>query len=382
MAVEVSAEFLAAVRSSHTRTARVVSLASNLVELESYELDTSILIEGSVSVDRNRAQRRTVSARIANPEGAYSPIDLEGPFGLLQLVRIDRGISLPTGTEWVPLGVFVVENPRPSVSAGASTLTFQGTDRTKILADSTFSAPRSFGAGTRVSDIIRSLAEEAGMGTLDELYNLDDDSSKISDTVSWPEEMSRLDACLELAAAHALELFPDPDGILVLRPIPDPNTAPVAFEFAPGETSIMTGIESERSASQLFNRVVVVGESANFGPFRGEARDLNPASPIYNPVDGTGPVGDRPAPIIRSALIGSSLQAQQVARAELPKVALIEESVYVTMAPHPALDASDIVLIDETLTRSGGRYMIDTLEVPIGAGTMSMTTKRVRSLSA
>lgn len=100
----VSAEFSAAVIVSHQRAARIVTLTPDLREVDVFEADDAVLLGGSATCDRTRDQRRTMTAEIINPAGLYSPIDLDSTFGLLRLVRIDRGIVLPTGTEWVQIG--------------------------------------------------------------------------------------------------------------------------------------------------------------------------------------------------------------------------------------------------------------------------------------
>ncbi len=184
-----------------------------------------------------------------------------------------------------------------------------------------------------------------------------------------------------LAHDHALELYPDAAGVLVLRPTIALADSPVVWTFARGADAIMLGLTKRLSDAQLFNHVVVVGESAGVGPFRGEARDLNPASPTYNPLDGSGPIGDRLAPVYRSALITSTFQAQQVAEAMLREVALVEEQVSVPSAPHPALEAGDVVAITERLSATADRYLLDTVTQPVGAGAMQITAKRLRSLT-
>ena len=92
-------------------------------------------------------------------------------------------------------------------------------------------------------------------------------------------------------------------------------------------------------------------------------------------------MGDRLAPIYRSAKIMSAVQAQARADVMLREVALISEQVEVPSSPHPALEAGDVVDINEPLSGTAGRFVLDTVSIPVGAGSMNLSTKRVRGLT-
>ena len=377
-----SPAFAAAVRGSHARTARLVMLTSALTDDVILEGSTSILIDGTVTIDRTRQQRRSMTITVANAGGAWTPI---GPGSAIypgHMVRIDRGLVLADGsTEWMPLGVFVIEDPEMAVTAGGSTIGLAGTDRTRLAASSGFGAPFTLPAGTRVRDAVRTLAQDAGMGTQDDWYDLDDGSAALGADVTWEADDGRLDAMMRLASDHALELYCSATGVLTLRPIVAIEDVAAVWTFARGADAIMLGVTRKLSDAGAFNHVIVVGEGADVGPFRGEARDLNPASPLYNPADGSGPAGDRLAPIHRSALITSAGQAQAVAERMLREVALIEEQLSIPSAPHPGLEAGDVVDVREPVSGVADRYRLDQVVQPVGAGRMQISAARIRSFA-
>jgi hypothetical protein len=377
----VSAGFAAAVRGSHVRSARLVILTTALTESDVLEGTSSVLIEGSVSIDRTRQQRRTMTLTIANAGGVWTPTGPASPFYPGRMVRIDRGISVAGAIEWVPLGVFGLDDPEMAVAPGGSTIRLAGTDRTRLAATSGFGVPTTLPRGTRIRDAVRTLAEAAGMGTDDALYDLEDASAALGADATWEADDGRLDAMMRLAADNALELYPSALGVLTLRPVVAVEDLAPVWTFARGADAIMLGVTRRLSDAGAYNHTIAVGEGADIGPFRGEARDTNPASPLYNPPDGSGPAGDRLAPIHRSALITSAGQAQAVAEAMLREVALIEEQLSIPATAHPALEAGDVVTVTEPVSGASDRYRLDSVTQPVGAGAMQLTAMRVRVLS-
>ena len=79
-------------------------------------------------------------------------------------------------------------------------------------------------------------------------------------------------------------------------------------------------------------------------------------------------------------MIRSSEQAQEVADATLLTVALIAESISIPSLVHPAIEVGDLVRIVESESRTSDAYLIDTLSVPLGPGSMTLTSRKLRSL--
>ena len=97
--------FRAAVASSHSIATQVLvgPWSGALTDISAYVLD------GEVSVDRTRAQRRTCSLTIGDVSGGLIPrfaSDTLAPTAA-QYLRPYRGVTFPDGsTELMPLGVF------------------------------------------------------------------------------------------------------------------------------------------------------------------------------------------------------------------------------------------------------------------------------------
>lgn len=374
----VSAAFNAAIVQSHTRATRVTVLNADLTVSRRFTGDDGYAIDGRVSIDTSR--RRTCQLSLANPSGIWTPSAPGDPFYPNAIVRAERGIIVNGAPEYVSLGVFLIDRPVVTVTSAGSTLQVSGQDRMKLALKSRFTKPAAYDEGTPIGDVVSSIAADAGMGTT--LYRIDDAGKALAADRFFETGQDRWPAIQTLAADYALEVFVDADGYLAIAPAVTDATVPQSsWTFSGGEQAIMLGITKDLSDDRLYNHVLVTGEASDLAPVAAEARDLNPASPAYNPIDGTGPIGDR-LYTVSSALIRDSQQAQEVADATLFDVALIEETITVPSIVHPALEVGDVVTIVESDSHTADDYLIDTMTIPLGTGPMTLTAKKLRSLTA
>ena len=373
-----SATAAAVLRRSHRSVARLVVLDPvAFTILGTLSGEEGFLLEGQVSMVRSRMVRRTCEVTLANPDGDWTPADPGDWLGVNSLVRLDRGVYLdPSTVEWFTLGHFLLGRPRVVVDAAGATLVVSGEDRAKLLLRSRFTAPTTYPAGTRVADVIREEAEVAGMGTT--RYRLDDGGKVLAVARTFEEDEARDAALRDLARDYGLEVYADADGYLALAAPPDPVTAPVAWDYAPGDTATLVGLTKEWTDDRLYNHVLVTGESSDPAnpPVRAEVMDTNPASPAYV----NGPLGDR---LYRytSAMVTTVAQAQEVATNLLAEVALIEEAISLGTVTNPALEPGDAITVQEPLSRTEGRYLVDEVEVPLGLGTQTLGTRVVRAFA-
>ena len=366
---------LAALRRSHRRAARVTVLDAALQPVAEISGTAGVSVDGRVSMDRTRDVRRVCDFALANLEGAFTPASAYDLLYWNRLVRLERGVYVtPTEVEWFTLGTFVIDTPRVDVSTRGSTVQVQGSDRLSILGGSRFTAPVTYTAGTRLYAVIQDIAVDGGFGG--DLYRLDDGGKTLAADRTYAEQEERLVAIHDLARDYALEAACDPFGYLVLRPYVQPTSVAVAWDLVAGEEALILGLAKQWSKQRLYNHVVVTGEAADQSPVRGEAMVLNPAAPHYI----YGGLGDRPY-FLTSAMITTTGQANEAAAALLPQVGLIEERIDLPAVVVPILEEGDVVRVVEPLSRTDDRYVIDTVQMPLGAGTLRLGTKVVRPLT-
>jgi hypothetical protein len=374
----VSAAFTAAVRQSHERVSRVTLLDTELTVLGELTGVGGVSLEASVTMDA--ARRRSFSMTVADPDGIWTPA---GPTDALfpnRLLRLERGIMIGGSPELVSLGVFLIDRPQTNVTAAGSVVTVTGQDRVKLALKSRFTVPTTFEAGRPIAEVVQAIAQVAGMGLT--LYRLNDGGKVLAADRTFQTDADRWPSLVALAADYALEAYVDADGYLVLAPAITEATIPAAsWVFERGADAVMLGITKDLTDDRLYNHVRISGESSDLPPVAAEARDLNPASPAYNPPDGSGPIGDRllseTSPGIRSVE-----QAADVAAVRLPQIALIEEALSIPSVVHPALEVGDAVVVDEPQSRTQDTYLLDTVMMPLGGGPMTVTARKLRSLVA
>lgn len=365
---DVSDAFAATVVQPHTRVARVSCLDTDLTVTE---VLTEVL-DGTVTTDAER--RRAVTMTIANPDGIWTPATAADVLYPNRLLRVERGIIVDGQEEYVTLGTFAIDKPR--IAAAAKTIEVTGQDRLKFALNSRFTRPTVYESGTPLQDVIYAIARDAGMGTT--LYRLNAGNKALGADRVFEQGFSRVDAIRSLAADFALAVYVDADGYLTVESA-SAAAGDRVWLFRPGEDSILLDVTKDFGDDRLYNHVLVTGEGSDVVPFYAEARDLNPDSPAYNPVDGTGPIGDR-LYVYSSPMIRDAQQAQDVADVLLTQVALVEESLTFPTVVHPALEVGDVIGVVEPITRTADEYQIDTIAVPIGGGAMTMTSRKVRAL--
>ena len=98
----VSTEFLAAIRGPHRI---VVSVESSTSPHGPWSALSYSVSEGSVSIDRGDI-RRTLSLTLVGWSDPDEALDTVSPYSTF--IRVRRGIVLPSGPEYVNLGVFRV----------------------------------------------------------------------------------------------------------------------------------------------------------------------------------------------------------------------------------------------------------------------------------
>lgn len=367
--------FREALKHTHKRVTRVSSLDSSFRTIATLSGEDGYAVHGSVIIDRRRPIQRTCTFSIANPEGIWTPRTASDFFAWGNLIRIERGIYIGGVANFVDLGVFNVDSPSSSIERARSILNVQGQDRMKRGAKSKFSEPTTYATSTRIQAVILDMCEDAGLGST--MYALDDGGKTLAAARTYDTQEERMKAMFDLARDYSLELRVDALGRVVLAPIVSLEQRPTVWTFTPGEDAVMLGITKDPNDDEFYNHVVVTGEAADLTPVRAEASDTNPASPTWI----GGPAGDRTY-FYTSAMIRTTLQAQEVANAMLPEVMLVEEAIRMPIIVNPALEAGDAIAIAEPVTDTNDRYLIDSINIPLGEGSSTVQTKKLRSLAA
>jgi hypothetical protein len=381
----VSAGFLDALRSGPSVAYRVDLLHPDLTLSERLE---HVVESGSVRVGEG-VIRRSVQLAIAN-DGRYTP-DPSGALWTWTPIRCSQGVyvidsaSGMSSWEWVDVFTGYPDDPEDETVGRGGMLTITGRDRLKLAAESLFTGPLTLPASYRRADAIRIILEAAGLGADDALWDLDDGGSSLGVVWTWETGINRLEAAEQLAIDGALELFASPSGVVTLRPLVDPNVAPLSATYRRGSDFRLVGLR-KRWRDLLKNHALVIGDGGLGVPVRAEVRDMNHLSTGYNPPPGHPDwpeyprIGDR-VDLYRSAGIVDAGQAYQIAYHRLLRRALVQEEIEATAIANPAHDRGDVIEVVDDRTLTAGRWVLDSFELPLRPGVSTYATRRVRELS-
>jgi hypothetical protein len=311
-------------------------------------------------------------------------------------------------TQWVPLGLFTIMGSAVDDTVVDCVVTLTLSDRSAAIAQRTFLQPYNFPAASgNFADEIMTLLnsvwnEQAGVAPLS--YNITPTDAVVP-VASYNQGSNPWQAALDMASVVGYEIYFDAYGVCVARPIPNPLTQGITWNFTDdqvavygsggtGSTALLGGAYSTPAAVQvnmtrqgICNDIIVqgtgsantptytgAGGTAQGAPILAQAADNNPGSPTYI----AGGLGNIPN-FVSSSLV-TSVGAQAMANNDLQVALSSSWQVTLQIPPNPILDVDDVVIV--TRPRVGlnnARVVIDLLSHSIRYADLSSFTGRVLS---
>ena len=358
-----SEAFANAVGGSH----RVASRADVLFDRNTI-IEGVAATAGQVSYDRTAERLARCSVTVADPlRVPVASDDVLTPFGYE--LKLWRGIVLPTGTEYVPLGVFPIQSSQVDGVTLVSSLTCE--DRSRLVSDARFEDDYQIAAGTNYATAIEDLISD-GVTGLD--YNLTP-TSYTTPLLTFAAQSDRWSAAQQMAKSIGMEILFDGNGVCVTRPEPSFEASPVA-SIAEGVNLTNLAVALDRSTA--YNRVIATSNNASGGDvYRGVATDDDPQSPTYY----FGPFGKKPR-FYSSEFIASDNQASSAAAAILAANLGVARSINFEAVPDPRLECSDVVQITRTAFDVDDLHIIDSMTIGLGADTAMTAISRTQQVAS
>ena len=290
------------------------------------------------------------------------------------LRRLEFAVSLDASQdEYIPLGVFTLNDTEISDSPEGLVLELSGTDLSRKVARNRWEQTYVVYPGSNYGDVIMRIVRNRLPGTQFNFASTD----KVTPLLFFGEQSSN-DAwqdAQDLALAIGHELYFDPFGVCTLRPEPDPAIDSPVWELEDLINPTILSLTRRVTDENTYNRIVVIGEGSGLEePVRGVATDEDPASPTYI----LGPYGTV-TQIIRSSMVLTNIQAQDAARAALLRNKGMTEAIEMDIIPMAALEPGDILVVNRTRSKVEGQFIIDSMQIPLGAeGSMHIVSRRQR----
>ena len=362
--------------------------------IEIYEYDNETLwnaggvpriIDGNISVDYSRDERRTLDLVLDNSDGALRHDPFDG-FWYDKIIRLYRGIRYWTIDEITGkavqdeyeacVGVFMID--RIDAQYFPHTISVTGRDFTKKMLTSKLERSMQFPAGTAVEDVLAAVAANAGIfGVI-----LPNTGLTVDSTTVFERGTARWAVCKQVANAANHELFFNGTGYLVMRPYRDPTTSPIEYTFQTGPlVGNLISYGKSSNDARVFNHIVVAGDDEINSDSNGtstnlvfaEYRNENPDSPTR-----IERIGDRYTSY-QSSLFDTQEKADNFAQSQLSILALEEFNIDFDSLVVPWMEAGTIVeiLVPGNTPYEPTRFLLDTIKIPLKLGPMSGTGRRV-----
>lgn len=360
---------------------------------------SGVVTAGSVSDDETQLIHRTTSLTVASTALAPAAAgDLLHPLSGNEL-HLFRGVVLPGGPVYAPLGVFRMSMPVITDTGQEVTIAITGNDRSGEIQARLWTGPFTGAAGKTVDQAIEAILVDRWGATQPPLtFNLTPSSVMVppgttlgvqytsygtqAQSGSTSGGNNPLQDIANLATSAGMQFFFDRNGVATLRPIPEPGGVPVSFSYAEGTTCTMTSLTRTLDSTKFCNGVIVIGSGARItnadgstspgAPVTGAAWDNSPSSTI-------GVLGRRPA-FILDANVSTVAEATAAAQAQLPLVLASLDETSFTATEDPRVDSGDANSIVRSRIKVSATYIVSVVTHPLDVGTAMQVTNRSASI--
>lgn len=369
--------YVSLVKAQHVRPRFRLSM---LYQDESFREDISdYLIEGSgtLNINYQQGQRRSLSFSLDNTTGKFTPNGLQGTLWLDGKFKLELGMEFDNGDiVWKTAGIFVVGQPNATRQQATKTVDVQCYDKFALLdgtlggvLDSTYQVDE----GKFVYQVMQeTLLQDNGNGyPIDGKEIVFDSSlkdSKTQYTLSKSPNDSLGSILTDLADMISCDIYYGVEGNLVVRSgIKDISQVnkPTLWTYSDKELEYISNTTTYDFA-KVKNRVTVVGANLNGeNIFVQTAINTNPQSPTRVSVIGIKQF------YLEDSNISSDSLALQRAEWELNRLSILQQTIQVTSSFMIHLDVNNCITInDDFFDYSDNRFIIQSLSVPLSANSM------------
>lgn len=353
---------------------------SMLYQDESFKEDISdylILNTGSLNINYQQGQRRSLSFSLDNTTGKFTPDGLQGTLWLDSKLKLELGMEFSNGDiVWNSAGVFVVGQPNATRQQATKTVEVQCYDKFALLdgtlggvLDSTYQVDE----GKLVYQVIQeTLLQDNGNGYPIDNKEIVFDSSlsdaKTQYTLSKSPNESFGSILTDLADMISCDIYYGVEGNLVVRSgIKDISQVnkPTLWTYSDKEWEYLSNTTTY-DFTKVKNKVTVVGaNSNNENVYVQTATNTNPQSPTRVSVIGIKQF------YLEDSNIYSDELAQQRAEWELNRLSILQQTIQVSSSFMIHLDVNNCIAInDGFFDYTDNRFIIQSLGVPLSNDSM------------
>ena len=369
-----SAAYKSAVVSNHTVIAKaeIWSEDRKLIDLD--------IDSGKVTVSNTNSIRRTCEVHLTTDRTTDNLVpdtgfDYLAPFG--NQLRLYRGIEFDDGTqEYIPLGVFVMNDVKVTDKNDGVSITILGEDKSIIVSRNKWTTPYQMVNGSLEASLLALLQNRYP----DIVTDFPTTNVTVNQVLLGAD--SQLDPwkdAVNIAQLVGYDLFFDVKGVCTMKQFPTLDAASVVATYNETDSTIVTELNRNISTKETYNGVIYTVEGSQVTtPIKVEVWDEDTTSPTYR----YGVFGSVPT-FVTTNLISTSAEAIKAASLLLNIYIGAQEEIDFTSIVDPSLDVNDVIYIKAVGAKVDRTVIIDQLEIPLDyKGTLSVRTRVVRVVSA
>jgi len=348
--------------------------SSNIV----YKIVSGKVLSGSLKVQLQSGQRRSVGFSMINDDENLIPTDEDSDIWFDKTVRLFTGLIVGSDRYIEQQGVFLFGNPSFDSDSSTNIVNIQLYDKFATI-DGTLNGITRYGyevpASSNIGSAIRAIFTEANE-SVSPIINpvLDTKTTPFSIRTGFGETYGSI--LLEMAEAYSQTVYYDQAGIPRFEDQPKQNNIGSVWDFTI-EDNIMLGMNHSYDLVNMKNAIQVYSaNSSNATLVKGYAQDDDILSPTF--VGKIGTVLD----VIEDDAIPDNTLAQLRADYELLKNKEVFESITLQCVPINIIKEGDIVTVTNPHTGANReRFMVIGIDFPMDFdGTMNLSLSKARTV--
>lgn len=327
---------------------------------------------GSVTNTLQEGVRRTCSFTLMNIDNLYT--DYISNLTIGDRFKVYLGYKIDGIDKFFPMGVYIFDDPSVVSNLSQYEIQVTGTDKWSLLngqnggiLEGTYVVPM----GSEIGDLVRSILrlnivndpmEPIIDSTVEHMTTTYDITKSAGETIS--------DVLLEVALNISCYIYYDENGRLNIYPVEEDMYKSSAHDFTRDEYNYLNATK-QYQLSAIYNSVLVIGENIQNTntPIIYEAinNDLSDPNSVPN-------VGFKKVKLITDYTKGIDTEEKAIERAnwELKKASAKNFNVDISCLSMYHLDVNQIVtLTDDNLDANKERYLINSIDIPIGTNIQS-----------
>jgi|GEM_PF-5350473 len=333
---------------------------------------------GTWSEDETRSPRRQSSLTVESQGLSYDQLvptkigDLLHPLTGNEL-RIFSGYRYPDGTtELAPGGVYRMTKPKVVDTGDKIEISITGNDRAFEVDRRRWTAPYPITTSPTLSAAIHDAMDSRMPGLV---YNLAPTTMTVPSITLGTQGASSTPMAdlIAMATAGGMELFFDADGVVIMRPVPDPTTSLVVMNFAEGKNCTLTEIDRTLDETMAYNGVIATSSAAGVAvPVQAAVWVTDPNSPLNPAVFGYVPY------FYDSPFLTTTAQCTSAATAILQTLLTAYDDTAFTAAQNAALTCGDCLGLVRSRIGISGNYVASAIAMSATPGAPMTVTNRAR----